>query len=775
MQNLTLFCQSSLGRFSWRTILSLLALFVGLGSSQSVWAQQAIFYDESVSFNQQPTSSTSTSVSYAGAVYPGDAPYTTYVKLGNTSTNPAAPNPNLGTYDVNTPRTSQLFFTAASIVGDVTTGKNNAVIGTINQARVLYRIYLNGSSTLPQYTVLNLQDAGVFATGGELYNATVNVDILQNLPGGGFYTFDVQYQLDIKNSTTGAVTTYTDPSASYQANFTITAPAVTPNGGTTTWISQTNTDAGTDWLNPANWTNGVPTRNADAIIPDKAPTTGFTVTPLLGDPTKHYEVKNLTLNGQTNSTRALVRIGQSTSNGAPIGATLRVYGDLNNYAAGLLGGVVGAPGVQDSTLNSTVVFARNDGNPQAIRGLLSVTDIRVEGSGIKAVIDEVDVLNTLAFNPNAKGAGAILRTAVDNATFDLKTTQTTKVVINSTGVLQGETNTSYIQGVTISERTMSVGIQQTFGNIGLDLTATLPVSGTIKITRTVGDPLTPPSFASNPLPIKRQYGVTGDVNNGNTTDIVFHYLNSTDELNNNPEQNLTIFKTANNGPPYNLVGRTGVVDLANKKVTRLAYTGSLNTLTLGDEFNPLPVVLVSFNATRNATNASLTWSTATETNSKGFEVQVSTDGTAFRTLGFVSSETPNSTQAKSYQYVDTETGKVGIRYYRLHQVDLDGKDSYSPVRAVNFDGTATDVALSAYPNPFVDKVAFNLDATTIGAAGNAQVQLLDMTGRIVREQNLTVQNASLTLDNLNDLRSGLYLVRITLPDGSAKTLRVQKQ
>ncbi|TDN38999.1 hypothetical protein A8B98_21100 [Hymenobacter sp. UV11] len=156
-------------------------------------------------------------------------------------------------------------------------------------------------------------------------------------------------------------------------------------------------------------------------------------------------------------------------------------------------------------------------------------------------------------------------------------------------------------------------------------------------------------------------------------------------------------------------------------------------------------------------------------------MQVSTDGTSFRKLAFLASQNPNSAQKLQYTYTDAEAGKTGTRYYRLRQLDITGEESFSPVRAVNFDGATATSALAAYPNPFADKVAFNLDATTIGANGSAHVQLLDMTGRIVREQNLTVQNASLTLDNLSDLRSGLYMARITLPNGSAKTLRVQKQ
>ncbi|MEJ7663165.1 MAG: T9SS type A sorting domain-containing protein [Hymenobacter sp.] len=116
----------------------------------------------------------------------------------------------------------------------------------------------------------------------------------------------------------------------------------------------------------------------------------------------------------------------------------------------------------------------------------------------------------------------------------------------------------------------------------------------------------------------------------------------------------------------------------------------------------------------------------------------------------MSSETPNSVQTKNYKYTDTESGKFGTRYYRLHQVDLDGKDSYSPVRAVNFDGAATGaVALSVYPNPFLDTDKVSLNFGTDVPNGVAQVQLIDMVGRTVRQQSLAINNSSLDLGNLS--------------------------
>jgi hypothetical protein len=774
------------GQSLLRVLLPFLALFTGLGASQSALAQASFIEPNTVSFISSPTGGTPTTTNYTNR---GTA----------TATFPAYQSTDLGKGASFDQATGSLYLSSLRVPIDYNNTANPGVppdpsdpsdpgipatpATVINSVVLKYRVYPAGTTSTNlatlAYTNANLT---LSSTSGRtaVYRYTGSpIDILNqpNVLGGGTYTVQL---LIVANYTSGSSTQdVSDPGTSdgRTATFKVIAPLVTPNGGTTTWISQVNTPSGTNWANPENWTNGVPTRKSDATIPDKAPTTGFTVTPLLSDPNGHYEVRNLTLDGQLNSTRALVRIGQSVANTDPQGATLRVYGDLNNYAGGLLGGVVGSVGVPDSTRNSTVVLARNDGQPQVVRGLLSVTDVRIEGSGVKAIINEIDVLNTFLFFPAATGSGAMVRTAFDNATLDLTTSQNAKLVITSTGTLLGETSNSYVQGVTISERPLSVNTKQTFGNIGLDITPTQPVNGTVKVTRTTGDPLTPPSFASKPQPIKRQYGVTGDINNGNVSDIVFHYLNSTDELNGNPEDNLTIFKTANNGPPYSLIGRTGTVDLINHTVTRLAYNGSINTLTLGDENNPLPVSLTAFNATRSAADVLLTWTTASEQNNKGFEVQVSADGATYHALSFVASKSMNSSLPLTYKYTDTEPGKTGTRYYRLKQVDVDGKSSFSPVRAISFNGAlATEGALVAYPNPVnsSDNLGLQLQGGNI-INGLAYVKLIDMAGRTVSDQQLQITDSSLSLGNLSALRSGLYMARVTLPDGSIKTVRIQRQ
>src|SRR5207244_1431248 len=90
---------------------------------------------------------------------------------------------------------------------------------------------------------------------------------------------------------------------------------------------------------------------------------------------------------------------------------------------------------------------------------------------------------------------------------------------------------------------------------------------------------------------------------------------------------------------------------------------------------------------------------STETNNKGFELERSADGVKFTTITFVATKADhgNSTSALSYNYND-EKPMVGANYYRLKQIDNDGKYSYSNV--VLLTRKVTEITLTGvYPNP----------------------------------------------------------------------------
>jgi hypothetical protein len=776
---------------SWWSLIALLLSIIGLSFSQVAQAQSVTIDDDVLILTSQPTgSSPQTGQNFTGS--DNNGLYTNPTSLGQSS-NVDISVPQLGTYDLN--RNSSITITGAQMRGIISSNST-----TITAGRLQYRVYLVGTLEVnkPAYSnaALATSQAGSSYTG----NSSTNIELLAGLTNGGTYVLDVRFQVDatrVTKASNGTVTTsnrtFSDLGGGdyFYANFYVTPPLVTPTGGTTTWQSTTSTTNGsTNWADPKNWSNGVPTATSDVIIPEAYATLVY---PVLDNPSYNYEVKKLTLAGQQNSTAAQLTINT---------ATLSVYGDIIQPSGGLTGlqvGTVGATtpiGATITQYNSTLRLAGAD---QIITGNLSVSDIIVAGSGIKSVINQLTPVNILAFDPSSPEAGVVIQSAAqDNSngsvTTVFSTTGTSYIQLQNNSLLnnslistvpgQAETKTSYIKGVVRADRTVTSGIKNSFGNIGIDIT-TNHTPGTIVVYRVVGDALKGPTDGSNAVPIKRQYKVVGDDDSNSNVyasskfDVVFHYLDSDNtttakELNGIKESNLTMFVTTTNGAPY--AALNGSVNVDANTVTRTGISSlSSYTLTLGDKTNPLPVVLSAFAATRTNANALLTWQTASEQNNKGFEVQVTTDGVTYRTLTFVASHASNSVVARDYQYLDTEVGKTGVRYYRLHQIDLDGTDYYSPIRAVSFTGKdAVATTLVASPNPFMDKVAFSFNGT-MPANGTAQVTLIDMAGRTVREQRIDLSSASMNLGDLSGLRAGLYVAKIALPDGTSKTVRIQKQ
>ncbi len=123
-------------------------------------------------------------------------------------------------------------------------------------------------------------------------------------------------------------------------------------------------------------------------------------------------------------------------------------------------------------------------------------------------------------------------------------------------------------------------------------------------------------------------------------------------------------------------------------------------LILGTNNGGVPVELTSFTAKLNGNKVSLNWSTASETNNLGFEVEKKTNDD-WITIGFVEGH-GTTTQSQSYFFVDdlSEVSSVVISY-RLKQVDFNGAFEHSKSIEVNFNSVPQEFSLyQNYPNPF---------------------------------------------------------------------------
>ncbi|MBC7382605.1 MAG: T9SS type A sorting domain-containing protein [Bacteroidia bacterium] len=189
--------------------------------------------------------------------------------------------------------------------------------------------------------------------------------------------------------------------------------------------------------------------------------------------------------------------------------------------------------------------------------------------------------------------------------------------------------------------------------------------------------------------------------------------------------------------------------------------------------NPLPVNLIFFNAKNVNGNVQLNWATASETNNKGFMIQRSVDGIIFTDLQFVNGKV-NSNTTVSYTREDvsafTTTG-VKTLYYRLNQTDLDGNKHNSNIAMVSESDPLGDEVI-VFPNPFESKVGLSIESAS---ALLAQVQITDMQGRLISDEQIIVKAGSMyhELKNTDNLSNGIYMVRVNM-NGVYKTIKVTK-
>jgi len=125
----------------------------------------------------------------------------------------------------------------------------------------------------------------------------------------------------------------------------------------------------------------------------------------------------------------------------------------------------------------------------------------------------------------------------------------------------------------------------------------------------------------------------------------------------------------------------------------------------------LPLTWGPFNATLNGNDVVLNWSTYAESNTSHFVIGYSTDGKTYTSIGSVNAA-GNSTKASSYTFTHTNPNLNGANYYRLQEVDLDGKAAYSSVRVVNMSNKQV-LKVLATPNPVRDLLQLSVQENGI--------------------------------------------------------------
>lgn len=171
---------------------------------------------------------------------------------------------------------------------------------------------------------------------------------------------------------------------------------------------------------------------------------------------------------------------------------------------------------------------------------------------------------------------------------------------------------------------------------------------------------------------------------------------------------------------------------------------------------PLPVSLIHFDGTykEEGQYVALHWITAAEFNFHRFEIEKSSDGVFFESIGQLDGSGDRQDQAV-YRFEDHQLKSL-IQYYRLKQLDVDGTFQYSDVIAVKIQDDAKNFQL--FPNP-VQSNSINLRSDK-NVDGPVDVLLYDVSGQLLQSQAVILQKQTDVQIDLAGLPKGLYLLTI---------------
>ena len=222
--------------------------------------------------------------------------------------------------------------------------------------------------------------------------------------------------------------------------------------------------------------------------------------------------------------------------------------------------------------------------------------------------------------------------------------------------------------------------------------------------------------------------------------------------------------------------------LMNTNINKFTYKVGANNLAVdavarqkGNYFkgfnyvSTLPVKYHAFTAALNNESVLLNWITEFEVNNNYYEIERSFDGNQFSVIGKVA--TNNN---KDYDFKDASSALTEntIAYYRLKQVDVDGKFTYSNILSVRLQINA-DVKMQVSPNPFMETITTRFMATE---KGKAEIRIMNTKGQIVSNKVINIIKGynNIQIDGLSNLSSGIFIANLIVNGKSIASQQIIK-
>jgi Malectin domain/Secretion system C-terminal sorting domain/Divergent InlB B-repeat domain len=211
---------------------------------------------------------------------------------------------------------------------------------------------------------------------------------------------------------------------------------------------------------------------------------------------------------------------------------------------------------------------------------------------------------------------------------------------------------------------------------------------------------------------------------------------------------------------FNITITDGVLNIAFARITNNAKVSAIKIINN----RSLPVELTQFNVQKTAKTALLTWTTASEKDNAYFDIEQSINGKLFQSIGRVKGHgTSQAVTNYDYEHI---TPAAGVNYYRLQQVDINGKTTASKIVSVRFDKNGTT---QIYPTPANDRLNIEMSSDM----GETDIQILNLSGQLVDAQKV-LNTEEVTTINISHLFNGSYIIRL-ISKNSSTFYRFEKQ
>jgi hypothetical protein len=225
--------------------------------------------------------------------------------------------------------------------------------------------------------------------------------------------------------------------------------------------------------------------------------------------------------------------------------------------------------------------------------------------------------------------------------------------------------------------------------------------------------------------------------------------NFTNVFLNNNKNDFHLFKRADNAATI----WTDCNAIRDVNANKLTINGEHTEYMLGSIGEALPITGLLLQLIKQTNSVELKWQTVTEINSRHFEVQRSKNGSQFEKIATLQTA-GNSNTKKHYNFMDVKPLN-GLAYYRIKQIDIDGKFVYSAVHLVKFTEKSS---LIFYPNPVKKGESLQLLLRNVFAY---KTELINMAGQVVYSYSKRL-TGSIVIPISTSLERGQYILKVAM-------------